>query len=51
MLQNNDRIGTLRALMQTREPLYRAAANVTIETAGKSPRTVVDLIRAKIAGG
>ncbi|OYY52444.1 MAG: shikimate kinase [Halothiobacillus sp. 28-55-5] len=51
LLQNNDRIGTLRALMQTREPLYRAAANVTIETAGKSPRTVVDLIRAKIAGG
>ncbi|MHB8920546.1 MAG: shikimate kinase AroK [Halothiobacillus sp.] len=48
LLQTPDRIGTLRALMQTREPLYRAAADFIIETAGKSPRTVVDLIRQQL---
>ncbi len=51
LLQTSDRFGTLRALMHTREPLYRAAADFIIETAGKSPRMVVDLIRAQIADG
>ena len=45
LLQTQDRVGTLKALMTLREPLYRAAADLTLETAGKSPKTVVDLIR------
>lgn len=45
LLQTPDRIGRLTALMSEREPLYRTAADLVIETAGKSPRIVVDLIQ------
>lgn len=45
LLQTPDRIGKLSELMTEREPLYRAAADLIIETAGKSPRVVVDLIQ------
>ncbi|MDA3876366.1 MAG: shikimate kinase [Halothiobacillus sp.] len=45
LLQTPDRIGKLSSLMTEREPLYRAAADLIIETAGKSPRVVVDLIQ------
>lgn len=45
LLQTPDRVGKLTALMNEREPLYREAANLIIETAGKSPRVVVDLIQ------
>jgi shikimate kinase len=45
LLQTPDRIGKLSALMTEREPLYRAAADLVIETAGKSPRIVVDMIQ------
>lgn len=45
LLQTKDRVGKLNELMRMREPLYRAAADLIIETAGKSPKVVVDLIR------
>ncbi len=45
LLQTKDRAGKLNELMTMREPLYRAAADLIIETAGKSPKVVVDLIR------
>jgi len=45
LLQTHDRAGKLSELMTIREPLYREAADLIIETAGKSPRVVVDLIR------
>lgn len=48
LLQTSDRIGKLRALMAEREPLYREAADLIIETAGKSPKYVVELIRQQI---
>lgn len=45
LLQTKDRVGKLNELMKMREPLYREAADLIIETAGKSPKVVVDLIR------
>jgi len=45
LLQTKDRAGKLNELMTMREPLYRAAADLIIETAGKSPKVVVELIR------
>lgn len=45
LLQTKDRVGKLSELMKIREPLYREAANLIIETAGKSPKVVVDTIR------
>lgn len=48
LLQTPDRIGKLTALMAEREPLYRDAADLVIETAGKSPRIVVDLIQQRL---
>ncbi len=48
LLQTADRFGKLRELMTEREPLYRAAADLIIETANKSPRAVVDLIRQRL---
>ncbi|MDY0147236.1 MAG: shikimate kinase AroK [Halothiobacillus sp.] len=45
LLQTKDRAGKLNELMTMREPLYRGAADLIIETAGKSPKVVVDLIR------
>lgn len=48
LLQTPDRIGKLSALMAEREPLYRDAADLVIETAGKSPRIVVDLIQQRL---
>lgn len=45
LLQTKDRAGKLNELMTMREPLYREAADLIIETAGKSPKVVVDLIR------
>ena len=45
LLQTKDRVGKLNELMTMREPLYREAADLIIETAGKSPKVVVDLIR------
>ncbi|WP_407276226.1 shikimate kinase AroK [Halothiobacillus sp. DCM-1] len=48
LLQTPDRIGKLRELMAQREPLYRSAADLVIETANKTPRMVVDLIRQRL---
>ncbi len=45
LLQTKDRAGKLNELMTMREPLYRGVADLIIETAGKSPKVVVDLIR------
>lgn len=45
LLQTKDRVGKLNELMTMREPLYRAAADLIIEMAGKSPKVVIDLIR------
>lgn len=45
LLQTKDRVGKLNELMTMREPLYREAADLIIETAGKSPKVVADLIR------
>jgi len=45
LLQTKDRAGKLSELMMVREPLYREAADLIIETAGKTPRVVVELIR------
>lgn len=45
LLQTGDRVGKLGELMEIREPLYREAGDLIIETAGKSPKVVVDLIR------
>lgn len=45
LLQTKDRTGKLSELMRMREPLYRETADLIIETAGKSPKMVVDLIR------
>lgn len=50
LLQTTDRIGKLTELMVEREPLYRAAADLIIETVGKSPRMVVELIQRQIKG-
>lgn len=49
LLQTNDRAGKLSELMAIREPLYREAADLIIETAGKSPKAVADLIRQYLA--
>ena len=48
LLQTPDRIGKLRELMTQREPLYRAAADFVVETANKTPRMVVDLIKQRL---
>ena len=40
LLQNDDPEGTLRTLMEIRDPLYREIADHIIETDGCSPRTV-----------
>ncbi len=48
LLQTPDRIGKLRELMTQREPLYRAAADFIVETANKTPRMVVDLIKQRL---
>lgn len=48
LLQTQDRVGKLSELMKIREPLYREAADLIIETAGKSPKVVVDLIKQNL---
>ena len=48
LLQTQDRVGKLSELMKIREPLYREAADLIVETAGKSPKVVVDLIRQNL---
>lgn len=48
LLQTQDRVGKLTELMKIREPLYREAADLIVETAGKSPKVVVDLIKQNL---
>ena len=48
LLQTQDRVGKLSELMKIREPLYREAADLIVETAGKSPKVVVDLIKQNL---
>lgn len=48
LLQTGDRQAKLTALMKEREPLYRACADVIIETQGRTPKGVVDLICQKL---
>ncbi|MEW6729192.1 MAG: shikimate kinase AroK [Pseudomonadota bacterium] len=44
LLQTPDRRGKLEELMKIREPLYREAAHLVVETDGLAPKTVVQRI-------
>lgn len=44
LLQTDDPEARLRELMETREPLYRETANITINTGEKSIRNVINVI-------
>jgi shikimate kinase len=48
LLQTADRRKTLEELMRVREPIYRQAANVVINTDRRSPRTVAREIVSKL---
>lgn len=48
LLQTGDRTAKLSALMQEREPLYRDCADIIVETQGRTPKAVVDLIAQKV---
>jgi len=48
LLQTGDRTAKLATLMEEREPLYRDCADIVIETQGRTPRSVVELICQKL---
>lgn len=48
LLQGEDPRGKIRALLQEREPLYRNAADIVIETDGKKTAQVVEEIAAAL---
>ena len=49
LLQTEDRLATIRTLLLEREPLYREAANFTIDTSALSHDQVAQLIEDSLA--
>ena len=50
LLQTNDPLGRLRALMEERDPLYRNTADLVITTENRSALSVAKEIVRKLAG-
>lgn len=48
LLQTGDRGAKLAELMTQRDPIYRECADLIVETQGRTPKAVADLIRQKL---
>lgn len=48
LLNGNMNMSYIRELMEKREPFYRAAADITVDTDGKEPREIADEIRKAV---
>lgn len=48
LLQTGDRATKLAELMAQRDPIYRECADLIVETQGRTPKAVADMIRQKL---
>jgi shikimate kinase len=48
LLEVEDRLATIKEMLEYREPLYRKSAEISVDTSGLSPDDVADIIRKKL---